>query len=311
MGQAASKVAEAAKAGAKRRTSPNVSQSIQQHRTPHNLDKTSASEPAFDRVGVVSSSRALQHQADTARRIANAASSRSDVDNNNNNSKILEMPPDLLKFLNDAGPITRTVDKQLTSARVYDIIAQDEKVLNEHARQANTRVRRRMPILSSPSSSSRNGELDDDNDDGNMTERTTNFSTTKRSANQYSNDNLDVTRDDIFDLSTKLRGMIVDTPEWKKMIGDHYNVIAKKYNSALISTTTTKGFDQLRDLTLLENSARYIGVPVLMQDIEGDIIGMWHHKVEDMKHSSGLKEVRENSIQFVMQNEGGDDAIQS
>ncbi len=68
---------------------------------------------------------------------------------------------------------------------------------------------------------------------------------------------------------------------------------------------TKGGFGQLRDLVLLENSARYIGVPVLMKDTEGDIIGMWHNKVLDMKHSLGLKAVRKNSLQFVVKNEDG------
>ena len=50
-----------------------------------------------------------------------------------------------------------------------------------------------------------------------------------------------------------------------------------------------------------------------MKDIEGDIIGMWQYKVEEMKHSLGLKAVRMNSLQFVLQNEdvGGGDVKES
>ncbi|EJK60833.1 hypothetical protein THAOC_18753, partial [Thalassiosira oceanica] len=33
-----------------------------------------------------------------------------------------EMPDDLIKFLNDAGPLERQVDKELTSSKVYETL---------------------------------------------------------------------------------------------------------------------------------------------------------------------------------------------
>lgn len=327
MGQAASKAAaEAAKAAVKRRppsssSTTDISKSIQQP------VRASASDSGGGTGGFYpgSSTRAQQHQSDTARRIANAASSRSDDVHSNNDdahSNLLDLPPDLLKFLNDAGPVKRTIDKQLTSARVYDAIVQDETVAIEHARQANTRVRRRMPILSSSSRSpdaTRGDGLVEEND-GTMTERTTNFSNRTSSSNSVSspfNNYLGVTRQDFFDLSIKLQGVTVDSPEWKKLVHDKYESIAITSHRSKAKNTTTEttkgGFDNLRDMALLENCARYIGVPTLMKDTEGDIIGMWQYKVEDMKHSLGLKAVRMNSLQFVLQNEdvGGGDAKES
>ena len=335
MGQSASKAAaESAKAALKRRPPPNISNNNISRTTIQHLDQCKVSATDSDGVGIIapgSTNRAQQHQADTARRIANAASSRSDdaVEHssfNHDHQKLLDLPPDLLKFLNDAGPVKRTIDKQLTSARVYDALVQDEKVEREHARQANTRVRRRMPILST-SSSSRDG-VKEEEEDGTTTERTTNFSTSSNNRSSSNNIHsvfssskkyyLGVTRQEFFDLSMKLQGVTVDSPEWKKVIHDQYEDIAKKNVSSASSgsqhsetkmTTTvdgTKGgFGQLRDLVLLENSARYIGVPVLMKDTEGDIIGMWHNKVLDMKHALGLKAVRKNSLQFVVKNEDG------
>ncbi|KAL3758253.1 hypothetical protein ACHAWU_004891 [Discostella pseudostelligera] len=319
MGQATSKAAtEAVKAAVKRRAPPsnnNIAQTIQHQ------DRVGGFYPGSGTTGSSSSSnstRAQQHQADTARRIANAASSRSDDTHaSSSDSTLLELPPDLIKFLNDAGPVTRTIDKQLTSARVYDALVQDEKVVREHAKQANTRVRRRMPILSSSGDATCRENLEED---GTMTERTTNFSTTKRSSNTasaFANNYLGVTRQDFFDLSIKVSSVTVDSPEWKKVVHDQYEEIAKRNDASSSSqqskskkaTTDSKGgFDRLRDIALLENSARYIGVPVLMKDTDGDIIGMWQHKVEDMKHSFGLKAIRKNSLQFVMQNEGGGNA---
>lgn len=199
-----------------------------------------------------------------------------------------EMPPDLIKFLNDAGPLQRTLDKELTSKKVYDSLVKDEHAREEQAKQANSRVRRKMPIMASFGDDATEG-------DGTMVERTTNFSTTDRSAVPKG---LVVTREDLFRLSDKVKGLRVDTPEWKKMMQHEYEGIAT-------NASKTKNFDQLKDMALFQNSLRYIGVPVLMKDTDGDIIGMWRHKSDDMKVSLGLKPIPERSLQFVMLNEGG------
>mmetsp|Transcript_1583 Transcript_1583/g.2942 ORF Transcript_1583/g.2942 Transcript_1583/m.2942 type:complete len:215 (-) Transcript_1583:75-719(-) len=205
-----------------------------------------------------------------------------------------EMPPDLIKFLNDAGPLQRTVDKELTSSKVYDALVKDESAREAQAKEANKRVRRKMPIMSSF-----DGKEDGDNDagenDGTMTERTTNFSTTDLSKRAHTK-GLGVMREDLFRLSGRVEGLKVDTPEWKKAMENEYRGIAK-------GASGTKNFDQLKDKTLFENSLRFIGVPVLMKDTEGDIIGLWRHKSDDMELGSGLVHVPERSIRFVMLNE--------
>jgi hypothetical protein len=68
----------------------------------------------------------------------------------------------------------------------------------------------------------------------------------------------------------------------------------------------SRTFDELRDAALLEDSLRYIGLPVLMRDAEGDLIGVWHHKADDMRHSSGLRVVSDGNVQFVMLKEDED-----
>jgi len=205
-----------------------------------------------------------------------------------------EMPPDLIKFLNDAGPLQRTVDKELTSSKVYDALVKDENVREEQAKEANKRVRRRMPIMSSHDGKE-DGYNDAGENDGTMTERTTNFSTTDLSKGAHMK-GLRVAREDLFRLSVRLDGLKVDTPDWKKVMEDEYKGIAK-------GASETKNFDQLKDKTLFENSLRFIGVPVLMKDTEGDIIGLWRHKSDDMELGSGLVPVPERSIRFVMLSE--------
>ncbi|KAL7538001.1 hypothetical protein ACHAXR_008210 [Thalassiosira sp. AJA248-18] len=278
MGQAASKATEAAK-----RAAPRISQTIQSQRTRTAAEAEWKRSPAASGGGEYSPTRGHQHQADTDAAIAAAASSEG---GGSAAATTPEMPPDLIKFLNDAGPLQRSVDKEMTSAKVYDSLLADEKAEDEQAKQANVRVRRKMPIMSEYKDSA--------NDyDGTMTERSTNFSTKDRTVGPT---RLGVTRADLFRLSDEVKGLKVDSPEWKKRIETEYKEMAKIAGKS-------KNFDQLQDLALFENSLRYIGVPVSMIDTEGDIIGTWHHKAEEMKHSSGLKVVPERSIQFVMQSE--------
>jgi hypothetical protein len=49
----------------------------------------------------------------------------------------------------------------------------------------------------------------------------------------------------------------------------------------------------------MEDSLRYIGVPVLMKDTDGDIIGTWGYKVNDLRFS-GLGVAKEGSVEFVL-----------
>jgi hypothetical protein len=206
------------------------------------------------------------------------------------------MPPDLLKVLNDAGPLRRVVDRELTSARVYDALSSPEgagdRTREEHARLSNARVRRRMPLVK--------GE-EGGGDDGTTTERTTNFSTVDRSLTARRG--LGVTREDYFDILSRLGGKMMEagSPVWKGAVDDEYERITAKDDEKLSKRSRT--FDELRDAALFEDSLKYIGVPVIMRDGEGDIIGVWHHKADEIRHSSGLNVVSEGSVQFVMRNE--------
>ena len=201
----------------------------------------------------------------------------------------MEMPPDLIKFLNDAGPLQRTLDKDRTSSKVYDSLLSNENERQEQAKQANTRVRKKMPIISAVKDTT-NGD-----DDGTMVERSTNFSTTDRTSRLLDETTrFGVTREDLYNINEKLKGVTnVDSDEWKKIIQDEY----------FKDDAKSKSDDQLKDLIPFENCMRYIGVPVIMKDNEGDIIGVWPSLVEDVKHSSGLKPVSEMNVGFIYKNE--------
>jgi len=195
------------------------------------------------------------------------------------------MPADLIKFLNDAGPLERSVDKELTSTKVYDALVTDENAREEQAKKANLRVRRKMPIMA---------QFGDDGE-GTMTERSTNFSTVDRSGLPVG---LGVTREQLFQMSENVKELKADSPAWKEAIEAGYERVSNNVDKS-------ENLDQLKNMALFEDSLRYIGVPAIMKDNEDDLIGVWHFKVDELKHSSGLKLVPENSIHFAMQNEGG------
>ena len=219
--------------------------------------------------------------------------SSTETPNDDIDTSQMEMPPDLIKFLNDAGPLQRTLDKDRTSSKVYDSLLSNENERQEQAKQANTRVRKKMPIISAVKDTT-NG-----NDDGTMVERSTNFSTTDRTSRLLDESTrFGVTREDIYNINEKLKGVTnVDSEEWKKIIQDEYkSIVAKGGDSSSKSKRRS-------DLIPFENCIRYIGVPVIMKDNEGDILGVWPSLVEDVKHSSGLKAVPEVNVGFIYKNE--------
>ncbi|KAL3778525.1 hypothetical protein ACHAW5_003723 [Stephanodiscus triporus] len=291
---------------------------------------------------VASSSRGRLHAAGIAAEVEEVASSSSSPGVGGGGGGVVpELPPDLLKFLNDAGPLRRVVDRELTSPRVYDALSSPGKagdgIRDEHARMANSRIRRRMPLVrrDGEGGTEREKEKLEEEDDGTTTERTTNFSKVDRSSSlSLSSRGLGVTREDYYRILSTLGGgmgggsetMEVGSTEWKGAVDDEYERMVSDAASAAQRASGTddaakndeekeeegegrkgrrsKTFDELRDAALFEDSLRYIGVPVLMRDDEGDIIGMWHHRVDDVRHSTGLKVVPEGSVQFVMRNEG-------
>lgn len=202
---------------------------------------------------------------------------------------------DLIKFLQTSGPLHRTIDKELTSPKVYESLMQDENARDEQAKKANARVRRRMPIIGGDAVSDVGGI-----DDGSMTVRTTNFSITDRATVL---EGFGLNRRALFDLALKLDAMKDNDNLWKIFVREEFNLLVSKEIDLPTLSSVGKSEAQLEnDLAFFENTMRYIGVPVLMRDTDGDIVGTWSHKVEGLKFS-GLRIAREKSLQFVLLDE--------
>lgn len=225
-------------------------------------------------------------------------------------------PPhkDLINFLNQSGPLHRTIDKDRTSPKVYDTLMADEKARDEQAKKANERVRRRMPIMGNgrgaasgldalvggPSSGEAAGTVGDA-EDGSMTMRTTNFSTVDRS-NIF--EGFGVNRRTLFDISTKLNGINSSNEEWKNLISREYLSLLSKEKQQPNSSARTRSQSQMdQDLALLQNALKYISLPVLMRDAEEDVIGTFEEKVKELQFVSGMRVAREGSLEFVLVNE--------
>ena len=145
------------------------------------------------------------------------------------------MPADLINCLNDAGPLERTIDKELTPSNVYDILVKDKKARDEQVKEVNLGVRRKMPIVALFGD-------DPQATDGSMMERSTTFSTRDRSAILT---RLDITREDLFRLSDRVNGLKSEGPEWKKLMEAEYASIKK-------NGSKSKNFEELKDFALFE-----------------------------------------------------------
>ena len=192
----------------------------------------------------------------------------------------------------------------------------DDKAQEDQAKKANERVRKRVPIMSGEgrsvnasgldaviggvnagdviSSGDERVEVQNPEDDGTMTTRTTNFSTVDRS----NIDSFGLSRQNLFDLSMKLQKVQSGSEEWKTIVGQEYN--------NLLSKEVSKSEEQTeKELALLSDTMRYIRIPVFMRDTgdtEEEVIGIAPDRIEGLK-MSGLKIPKEKSLQLVMLDE--------
>jgi hypothetical protein len=192
-----------------------------------------------------------------------------------NNQAGQEMPDDLLKFLNDKGPVTKNVDKALTSPKVYDSLQVEEEQRRQQDQQQNQRRLRRMPII---------GDMDtapgeDTSLDGTTVEKTTNFSTAVKNTNDAE---LRLTDREMFDLVSKLQAGAVK-PE---------TYVRDKLKALNVSEVDPQTKDT--NIELIQNVMRYYAIPTLMQDTDKSIVGAWSGEhVNDLK-KLGVRKAPEN-----------------
>lgn len=168
-----------------------------------------------------------------------------------------EMPEDLLKFLNDVGPLQRKVDKEFTSPRLRDSL-QKEELENRTQEEDVRRSVREMPIMGQ--------EMD------HVTSRTTNFATAP--ADSVDEHDFGLTEVQMYELLALEKS---NTDMWKKGGG---NDDAEKE----------------AQLKLIESARKYLDLPIIMKDKDQDFLGLYDDQMKSsdlfrlaLKPATGVK----------------------
>ena len=162
-----------------------------------------------------------------------------------------EMPPDLIKFLTDSGPLEREVNKEFTSTRLL----QKDGIVDQIERVDKKRRIRDMPL--------KGEEMD------HTTRRTTNFGTSVQ----------DVDVQDFGCRDWELYELLQrkDSSD----IAAFWNDVHKAKNVA----------DELRlqQTELLQNAINFIEFPVIMKDkAEKTYVGIWPHDLKELTSDEEL-----------------------
>ena len=182
-----------------------------------------------------------------------------------------EMPDDLLKFLTDAGPLKRSIDKELTSPKVYESLLEEEEVKKQENQQKNQRRRRIMSMVGDEEI----GDLDASNDsrsrtlDGTTVSRTTNFSTATRNGDD---NDIDITLEDIelFQLLAKLQAKSQSQSHSNENSTTPEQFVQSQMKSELENENLQKD-----NIALVEHMTNYTTIPILMQDTDKSFVGAW------------------------------------
>jgi hypothetical protein len=188
-----------------------------------------------------------------------------------NKGSAQELPEDLIKFLNDAGPLEKKVDKDLTSPKVYESLLDEQEQMRQQ-QQSRQRRRRMMPMISSEGDAvDTHSEGKEENDmDGTMVSKTTNFSTKKIDEGRPG---IHLEDDEIFSLLS----------DYQKEEISAESFIDKRLSDVENGSNAMSDEEKREYIELVNNMLQYTGVPLLMQDTDKSYVGAWNSKVEDLK----------------------------
>lgn len=190
-----------------------------------------------------------------------------------NQAEQQEMPSDLLKFLNDTGPVTKKVDKDFTSPKVYESLQTEEEQRRQEEQQQRQRRRRVMQMIGDESPKT------EALSDGTTVEKTTNFSTAVKEINHTE---MRFTDQEMFDLVQNLNAGTVETTRFVK---GYLNNKTQPINDE----------QQVQHkIDLIESLKIFYAVPVLMQDTDKSIIGAWNGDNISTLKMNGIKMASEN-----------------
>lgn len=185
-----------------------------------------------------------------------------------------EMPEDLIKFLNDAGPLERRVDKNFTSPRVYDALKEEEE--REDLRKDMQRRRRVMPMIENDGAEFQLGS-EEYQKNGTTVSRTTNFSVTPAKRDEKSEIRLE--NGELFDLLSRLQSGKLSAETFVK---DHFKTHDDDDNDDAMENSFVKKRNS-EYIDLIKNITAFNEIPTLMQDTDGSLVGAWSDQVDALK----------------------------
>lgn len=153
-----------------------------------------------------------------------------------------DMPDDLLKFLNDVGPLERKVDKDFTSPRLRQSLHQQEELERREQEDDARRSVREMPIMGE--------EMD------HVTRRTTNFATA--AAKDVEEGDFGLTEVQMFEMLALEKSNI---QMWAEGGG-------------------IDDAEKEAQVRLIESTRKYLDLPVIMKDKDKEFMGMYEDQVK-------------------------------
>eukprot|EP00566_Odontella_aurita_P000245 CAMPEP_0113541874 /NCGR_PEP_ID=MMETSP0015_2-20120614/9287_1 /TAXON_ID=2838 /ORGANISM="Odontella" /LENGTH=379 /DNA_ID=CAMNT_0000441855 /DNA_START=186 /DNA_END=1325 /DNA_ORIENTATION=- /assembly_acc=CAM_ASM_000160 len=235
---------------------------------------------------------------------------------NRGSEKSTEMSEDLLKFLNEAGPLERRVDKELTSPKLYEELTNEENERRLREEEVSLRKHRRMPLAERLEDLSDAAARNEEEKMALSVNRTTNFSTGEEAEDPTvvrlkDVDLIELLRTDISRGQSTMPYGAEDLPSTEEAAEAYLRDIESTFPEGVVPASGLRE----DNLSLIKNALKYSAVPILMKEMESaDYVGVWKHKVEDLKKLQ-LRLVGDDELMLVLdkvkRNEGVDAMDQS
>lgn len=179
-----------------------------------------------------------------------------------------EMPEELLNFLNDMGPVKRSVDKSLTSSRILKKI--DDEGEDNVMKSMEEEQRKKQRQLWSTHTVALTANIPDD-------DKNNNVEVNNKHASRLSADS---------GLKSEHGPEEEETASYTYDEEELTNVLKK-------SLEGEKGENV--DNIELQNALGFLSFPVIMRDTDDELVGAWPNRVEDLK-KIGLKIVTGSEV---------------
>jgi len=195
-----------------------------------------------------------------------------------------DMPEDLLKFIQDIGPASKSVDREFTATRLLKKENEDELNKVESVRTAK-RERVRMPLMQ--------GE------ENFTTEKNTNFSirvgpTTATSSKKHDFGLSNVQLHDFLSLRNEERN--------ERIVSDFHQKVSADYEEEedQPNYSSSKGEElKIKELQLLSQTLEVLEIPNLRINADGDILGLYSKDVPGPEMTS-IRSIPENKAVLVL-----------